>query len=42
MLAQRTYSAGAVFVRVQVAEQPVPSARTLPSFLSCSRTSRMV
>jgi hypothetical protein len=29
-------------VRVQVAERPVPSARTLPSPLSCSRTNRIV
>jgi hypothetical protein len=42
MLAQSTYSEGAVFVRVHVAARPVPSARTLRSFLSCSRTSRMV
>src|SRR6266581_3788217 len=34
---------GAVFSsRVQDAERPVPSARTLFSLLSCSRTSRMV
>jgi hypothetical protein len=42
MLVQGSYSERAVFVRVHVAERPVPSARTLPSFLSCSRTSRMV
>jgi len=43
VLAQGTYSAGAVFgIRVQVAERPVPSARTLPSPFSCSRTSRIV
>src|SRR5262245_37183978 len=42
LLAQCTYSEGAVFVRVQVAERPVPSDLTLPSFLSWSRTSLMV
>ena len=45
MLAQSTYSEDAVFpvpVRVQVAERPVPSARTFPSPLSCSKTRRMV
>lgn len=31
-----------VVVLVQVAERPVPSARTLPSPLNCSRTSRIV
>jgi hypothetical protein len=42
ILAQCTYSKGAVFLRVQVAERPVPSDCTLPSLLNCSRTSRMV
>jgi hypothetical protein len=43
MLAQGTYLESAVFgIRVQVAERPVPSARTLPSPRNCSRASRIV
>ena len=41
--AQSTYLEDAVFgIRVQVAERPVPSARTLPSPRNCSRASRIV